>query len=264
MGQHQPFAVEIAGSAISASLHWPSEQDRIAPVGAVLLVHGAPKPSDKTSALFQRITDALTEAGVVVATYAARSFNADDRSARQRLAVEMIDDASAVFRWLALRDELDLDRLGVLGFSLGTIVASGLAQRTDRIARLCLLAPVTAEAVLVGAERSSAQEIMKSLGAEEPMDGFLDELETLDPVAGAVMRDRPTLIVHGAADRAALPELSFAFSGAIELASHDVQHTLVARADHFFTDKSLGEAGITQITRFFAVMNTSSDRSKGS
>ena len=264
MGRRQPFAVEIAGSAVCGSLHWPPEQHSDKPVGAVLLIHGTPKPSAKTHALFEGITDAMTEAGLVVAAYAARSFNTDDRSITPRLAVEMIDDASAVFRWLVLRDELDLTRVGVLGFSLGAIVAAGLAQRTDQIARLCLLAPVTAEGVLSGADRTGEDEYIKSLGADDAAEGFLTDLDTLDSAQSAAAHDRPTLILHGAADRAAPPELSFAYAGAIELAGREVQHMLVALADHFFTDDPGRAACVAHVSAFFAAMNDGSDHKKGS
>ncbi len=260
MGRRQPFAVEIAGSAVCGSLHWPSEQHRDTPVAAVLLVHGTPKPSAKTHALFEWITEAMTEAGLVVAAYTARSFNTNDRSNTQRLAVEMIDDASAVFRWLVLRDELDLTRVGVLGFSLGAIVAASLAQRTDQIARLCLLAPVTAEGVLSGADRTGQDEYIRSLGADDAVEGFLTDLDTLDSAQSAAAHDRPTLILHGAADRAAPPELSFAYAGAIEFAGRDVQHTLVAHADHFFAADPSRTACVAHVSAFFAAMNDGSDR----
>ena len=171
MGRRQPFAVEIAGSAVSGALHWPPEHPEGESAAVVLLCHGLPTAGKRTGALFGRITESLTEAGLAVAEYSARRANLPDGSNHQRLAVETIDDASAVFRWLVLRDELDLTRVGVLGFSLGAIVAAGLAQRTDQLARLCLLAPVTAEGVLNGAERNGEDEYIKSLGADDAVEG---------------------------------------------------------------------------------------------
>lgn len=260
MGRRQPFAVEIAGSAVSGALHWPPEHPEDDQAAVVLLCHGLPTADERTDALFARITGSLTEAGLAVAEYSARRANLPDGPNHQRLAVEMIDDASAVFRWLVLRDELDLTRVGVLGFSLGAIVAAGLAQRTDQIARLCLLAPVTAEGVLSGADRTGEDEYIRSLGADDAVEGFLTDLDTLDSAQSAAAHDRPTLILHGAADRSAPPELSFAYAGAIELAGRDVQHTLVAHADHFFAADPSRTACVAQMSAFFAAMNDGSDR----
>ncbi len=260
MGRRQPFAVEIAGSAVSGALHWPPEDREGEPAAVVLLCHGLPTAGKQTDALFARITESLTEAELVVAEYSARRARLPDGSNHQRLAVETIDDASAVFRWLVLRDELDLTRVGVLGFSLGAIVAAGLAQRTDQIARLCLLAPVTAEWVLSGGDRTGEDEYIRSLGADDAAEGFLTDLDTLDSAHSAAAHDRPTLILHGAADRAAPSELSSAYAGAIELAGRDVQHMLVAHGDHFFTDDPGRAACVAHVSAFFAAMNDGSDR----
>jgi pimeloyl-ACP methyl ester carboxylesterase len=175
----------------------------------------------------------------------------------------MIDEASAVLHWLMLRDELDLARVGVLGYSFGSIVAACLARRTDQIARLCLLAPVSAEALLSAAERSDGSALLKSLGLEGVAEGFFTDLGALDPMHSAAVHDRPTLILHGAADEDVPAEVSFAYSNAIELAGHQAQHTLVAHADHFFEDEPSRTACLAQVSEFFITMRDGSNSQYG-
>ena len=49
-------------------------------------------------------------------------------------------------------------------------------------------------------------------------------------------------------------------AGAIELAGRDVQHTLVAHADHFFAADPSRTACVAHVSAFFAAMNDGSDR----
>ena len=259
MDRHRPFAVESSGSAVSGKLHWPHQNNEAVPSAVVLLCNGLPDVNKKTEVLRDQIIASLTEAGLAVAEYSARRSDVPVQSNHQHSTDQMIDDASAVLHWLMLRDELDLARVGVLGYSFGAIVAACLAWRTDQIARLCLLAPVSAEAVLSAAERTDGSALLKSLGLEGVAEGFFTDLGTLDPMHSAAVHDRPTLILHGAADDDVPPELSFAYSNAIELAGHEAQHTLVAHANHFFEDEPSRTACLTQVSEFFIAMRDGSN-----
>ncbi|MFB3138303.1 MAG: alpha/beta hydrolase family protein, partial [Phycisphaerales bacterium] len=162
--------------------------------------------------------------------------------------VGSVDAASAVFRWMALRDELNLNRIGVLGYSLGGLIAACLSRRTDQIARLCLLAPMTVDQVT---EKQAGET------THEPAGQLLGDLASLTPIEDLVVHDRPTLIMHGAADRIVGPEASLAYRRAVELARHKVEHLLVAQADHLFSGAAARSACLDQLTRFFAPMSES-------
>ncbi len=259
MDRRRPFAVEISGSAVSGRLHWPHEHDEAVPVAVVLLCNGLLDVNDKTEVLCARIIESLTLAGLAVAEYSARRSDLPVQSNHKHSPAQMIDDASAVLRWLMLRDELDLTRVGVLGYSFGAIIAACLARRTDQIARLCLLSPVSAEAVLSAAHRADQSALLTSLGLDGVAEDFFSDLGTLDPMHSAAVHDRPTLILHGAADEEVPAELSFAYSNAIELADHEAQHTLVAHADHFFEDDPSRTACLVQVSEFFGAMGDRSN-----
>ena len=263
MDRRRPFAVEISGSAVSGKLHWPDEHDEAVPVAVVLLCNGLLDVNKKTEVLCARIIESLKESGLAIAEYSARRSDLPAKSNQQQSIAEMIDDASAVLRWLMLRDELDMTRVGVLGYSFGAIIAACLARRTDRIARLCLLAPVSAEAVLSAAQRTDGSALLASLSLDGVAEDFFTDLETLDPMHSAAVHDRPTLILHGAADEDVPAELSFAYSNAIELADHQAQHTLVAHADHFFEDDPSRAACLAQVSEFFGVMCDGSNSKNG-
>jgi pimeloyl-ACP methyl ester carboxylesterase len=169
-----------------------------------------------------------------------------------RLAVESVDDAAAVFHGLAVREDLDLDHIGVLGHSLGAIVVACLARRTDQIDRVCLLAPVSADHVASRLAVESAADVATRLGGGSVPPGFFDGLETLTPAEDLAAYDRPTLIMHGAADRAVPPTSSTQYRDAILAAGHDVQHVLVAMGDRDFANETARAACLDRVSRFFA------------
>ncbi len=244
MSTHEEFAVALNGASVGATLQRPEPSDRDQPLAAVLLCHGLGALTAQTAELFDQITDALVEAGLAVATIGK---NATD-SCPLPGGVGSVDAASAVFRWMALRDELDLNRIGVLGYSLGGIIAACLSRRTDQIARLCLLAPMTVDQVT---EKQAGET------THEPAGQLLGDLASLTPIEDLVVHDRPTLIMHGAADRIVGPEASLAYRRAVELARHKVEHLLVAQADHLFSGAAARSACLDQLTRFFAPMSES-------
>ncbi|MHC4218471.1 MAG: alpha/beta hydrolase family protein, partial [Planctomycetota bacterium] len=207
MATHQEFDVELDGTPVRGRLVLPEAQTVQRPVPAVLICHGVPELSPETQRLHDQVADALVEAGLAVAGIVHGSAGAPGT----RLAVEAVDDAAAVFHGLALREDLDLDHLSVLGHTLGAIVAASLAKRTDQIDRLCLLTPVTTADVTARLAAESAADVATRLGGGTVPPGFFDAIDVLTPAQDLTAHDRPTLIMHGAADRTAAPASSAAY-----------------------------------------------------
>ncbi len=257
MREVKQFTLDVGGHKVRGTLSQPdisSEDDRCA---AVLICDGLVTPNPFTDELLENLTDALHRVGIATLTFGPCNEESNGQVAR-RLAVEAIDAASAVFRWLALHEKIDLNRIGVLGFSLGGIVAACLAKRTDQIASLCLLAPTTPDDVVAHIFSDSDGESAPLLGVEQANEHYFADLKNLKPTQDAAFYDRPTLILHGAADRSVPAGISYEYSRAIELADHDVQHTLIALADHFFTKQPGRGMCLNHITRFFESMEQTS------
>ncbi len=244
MTRREEFSVQLDGSPVRGRLDLPPPAEDKRPFAVVLLCPGLPSLHAENSELHTMITDTLLDSGVAVAALG-------EGSPAARLAVERVDDVAAIFHGLALRDELDLNRLGVLGHSLGGIIAACLAKRTDQINRLCLLAPSTTGEVAARLVNGSPMELAARMGGAEVPDGFFNGIETLSPAEDIVAYDRPTLILHGAADRIVPPEVSATYSDAIQAAGHHVDRILVALGDHFFTNPLARAACLDRLTQFF-------------
>ncbi len=248
MARQQDFSVELEGTAVRGRLDLPEPRQEPRAFPTVLLCHGLPSLSPEAGRLHGQLTDALVGAGLAVASIAEGSTG----SPGTRLAVESVDDAAAVFHGLAVREELDLNHIGVLGHSLGAIVAACLAKRTDQIDRICLLAPVTPDHVAARLAIESAADVAARLGGDTVPPGFFDGLEALTPAQDLAAFDRPTLIVHGAADRAVPPTSSTQYRDAILAAGHEVQHVLVAMGDRDFSNETARAACLDRVSQFFA------------
>jgi pimeloyl-ACP methyl ester carboxylesterase len=179
MATQRDFAVELEGTSVRARLDLPDPKPEGRPLATVLLSPGLPNLSHDLDQLYGQITDALVEAGLAV----ARITRATAGAPGTRLAVETVDDAAAVIHGLAVRQEVDLEHIGVLGHSVGALVAACLARRTDQIDRLCLLAPVTADEVVARLAADGPGDVAAALGSASVPPGFFDGIESLTPAS---------------------------------------------------------------------------------
>ena len=248
MPRHEEFTVELAPTTVRGRLDLPDEQAGQSPLASVMLCSGLPAVGAETRELYAQLIDALVAAGLAVATLTEGSVT----SPGAKLAVESVDDAAAVFHGLSVRDELDLNRIGILAHSVGGITASCLARRTDQIHRICLLAPITAHELVSRLNGDTLNELATRLGGDHVPPGYFDGVDALRPTEDLAAIDRPTLIMHGAADRIAQPELSLAYRDAVASAGHQVEHVLVGRGDHLFADSAARSACMEKVTQFFA------------
>ncbi len=248
MASREQFTVELDGAPVRGELQMPETTPGAPAPGTVMFCAGLPTIGPEMGELYAQLVRTLVEAGLAVATMTNGSMT----TPQAKPAVELVDDAAAIFHGLSVRDELDLDRIGILGHSLGGITAACLAERTDRIHRVCLLAPITIHELSSRLNGETDDELAARLGGERVPPGFFDGLDALRPTENLAAHDRPTLIMHGAADRIASPELSMAYRDAVASAGHEVEHVLVGLGDHLFANNAARGACLEKVTRFFA------------
>ena len=102
--------------------HWASAEQ---PAGAMLLVFGVNNLGRNHPAI-ERVADGLARTGVAVLVPDSETL------LEGRLEVDEVDGVVAAFRTLADRPEVDRDRIGIVGFSVGGSL-SLLASRDARI-----------------------------------------------------------------------------------------------------------------------------------
>lgn len=252
MSRSESFEIKVGGGAVEGTLHLPPGEAHGKPWPAVLICRGIHGQREVAADLFGDLLAGLCDAGMAGAVYEPRPGGTgpempDDHGVRRH-----IDDASAVFRWLALRPDLDLHRLGVVGFSLGAVVVSSLARRTDQIAGVCLVAPIRGDNAVARIAKSNEWAV--GTGLDEVDADLLESLAEVEPSGDLAFYDRPTLIVNGAVDQLVTTEISRRYLDGIERAGHQLERVVVALADHSFSAPAARTACVDQIVGFFARM----------
>jgi uncharacterized protein len=155
----------IAGTLTSPKQEGPMRHP------AVLLVGGAgPVDRDETVAdipIFGQLAGALAERGFMVLRYDKRGVGQSGGRVETVTLQDYADDAIAIVKWLAKRDDVDPRRIAVLGYGEGGSAALLAAGREKRIASLVLVATSgTSGAELVLEQQRHQLDLMKTPEAE--------------------------------------------------------------------------------------------------
>jgi dienelactone hydrolase len=237
MPVQENFVIDLPDRTLHGTLFHPQETDEPS-FPATLICISPDRPETEIDLVDELVLDLVSQEKAVV-TYHAR-LDGTDATSKDDPWKLIVDDAAAVFRWMALHDRIDLTRLGLIGYGQGAVTASCLARRTDQVAGLCLIAPASDSALDPlgnGAETESRP------SSESP-----------HPIKDAAHFDRPTFILMAGADRDVPNSDSESYLQGLEYAEHQVRHLILARADHGFTAPSTRNMSIQCVLDFFNTM----------
>jgi dienelactone hydrolase len=214
-------AEELGDAAVPAILLLP---DVAREVPAALLLHGYTSHKEMMS---DRVGRALLDGGVAslavdLPMHGERS-TAGERSAIQPLELMRnwklaLAECTIALRYLAARPEIDRDRLGIVGYSLGSFLGVTVAAR-ERAVRAIVLA--------AGGD----------LPAEMPFGMMVRAV--IDPAAAVrKLEGTPLLMVHGRRDRTVTPEQA----RRLFEAAREPKEIRWWDAGHYLPDAVIGEA----------------------
>jgi pimeloyl-ACP methyl ester carboxylesterase len=131
------------GFVLVGTLSKPAEPSA-APLPAVVLVAGSGQ-TDRDELLFGipifgQLADALASAGFIVVRYDKRGIGQSGGRAEAAGLADYANDVRAIVRFLDERDDVDSDRISLLGHGEGGAVAMLAAAREGRVASLVLAA----------------------------------------------------------------------------------------------------------------------------
>ncbi|MDY7109056.1 MAG: prolyl oligopeptidase family serine peptidase [Planctomycetota bacterium] len=247
MAEQETFQIAVGKGHVQGTLRRPKAAGEKRPRAVVLICGDPPGAAGGPLMLMDRLAAALVDAGLAVARFGAR-----EGGESKPTAADLVDDASAVFRQLLLEDDLDANRIGLFGGRLGAITAACLAGRTDQINRVGLWSPITSGDVLSRIAKGNAAAGL--LDASAVGEAYIESLAKLKPADDLAVHDRPTLLLHGAADRVIPPACARPFLEAADRVGRRLQHELIARADHELTDPDIRSACLARMRRFFTKM----------
>ncbi len=198
----RPMEAQVAfssgGGHIFGVLHVPERT----PAPGLLMNHGFTGSKSEAHRLFIHTARDLCAHGLAVLRFDFRGSGDSGGEFRDMTIEREIADAHAAFNFLADRPEVDPQRLGVLGLSLGGCVSACLAGRESRVKALVLWAALAHPGRIF--DRRSAD-----FGEADwvDMDGwglgraFVEEARHLQPLEEVKAYRGPCLIVHGVEDQ---------------------------------------------------------------
>lgn len=219
------------------------------PAPVVLLFHGFTGVRDELpvantdEGVFSRTARLLAEAGIASLRIDFRGSGESPGAFADTTYEGQVADGLAAIDWLEANPAVDGQRLAVIGWSQGGLVATAVAGRSDKPDALVLWAavanPEESFGGILGAEvlqqgltvGDAAVPITLPWGAKiELKQGFFEGVATFDPPTEVASYEGPLLIAHGTLDTTVLPTAVDAF-----VAAHPGDETTwIAEMDHVF------------------------------
>lgn len=215
---------------LQADLFLPRDKDK-APFPVVLLIHGgAWHKGDRSS---------MEKAGKMLARSGYAALAIDYRLVPRFRYPAPVEDAQQALRWLAAhagKYRLDMDRVGVWGYSAGAHLASLLAMQppTTDVPALRVVVAGSAPTDLRDSTQSSVRAFLGAGPAEKP---------ALYEDASPLARVRPGLpaflLYYGSADTLVAPDQSERLAAALKEAGVTVRSYRLEGADHRTAGKAM-------------------------
>ncbi|GAB4407599.1 MAG: alpha/beta fold hydrolase [Anaerolineales bacterium] len=245
-------AFQNQGQNLYGMLHLPQGPG---PHPAVALLHGFTGHRSESHFIFTKQARHLARHGIAALRFDFRGSGESEGDFADMTIEGEISDAAAALDWLSAQPEIDKARLGVLGLSLGGLVAACLAGRDPRVRALVLwAAPANlAEVLTKGAETAPRPPVPQPKGLD--IGGlvvgheFIRQVMTVRPLDEIRHFTGPTLVVQGTADQSVPPKDAHEYMNAL---TGPKSLLLVNGADHTFSSVAWEEEVMTASTNWFA------------
>jgi dienelactone hydrolase len=124
--------------------------------------------------------------------------------------------------------------MGLLGFSLGGLLAASVTARVNAYKALVLWAPTTVNNLCrIAGQAEPGMPVTRGVHVLNPK--FFDDIRTLDSIGDSVKHPRPTLLIQGTADTAVPPAVSQEYVDTMRRHNVDLSVEMIGDADHVFS-----------------------------
>ena len=241
-------AVEIRSSGLTlrGMLHVPEGISGKVPV--VCMFHGFTGNRIETHFLFARLSQHLEKEGIASLRVDMGGSGESDGEFFDMTISKEVEDAKAILHYAQSLDFVDTNRIGLVGLSMGGVIASMAAgDCKEQVHALCLWAPAcNMRQIFLGrdtlnqdfTELSEAQKAEMMRRGWKDFSGlalsvnYLADLESLDLLSRAAAYDKNVLILHG--DKDAVVPISNSDKYLKAYAGRAQLH-VISGADHTFS-----------------------------
>ena len=193
----KPLYFQNENQMIAGVLHTPEGRG---PFAGVILCHGFTGNKVETHFLFVAMSRELERRRIASLRFDFRGSGESEGEFVDMTPSAEVSDARQALHVLAKQPEVDAARLGVIGLSLGGLVAACTAGREPAVRSVVLWAPV-AETLSVLRTGDTKPQGWTDIGGLKLGAGFAEDVAKLQPVEELGRSKAPVLVLHGAADQ---------------------------------------------------------------
>lgn len=209
--------------------------------------------------LFRQVADTLARRGIAVLRLDDRGVGASGGDHATATSRDFANDVRAAVAWLRARDDIDPERIALVGHSEGGLIAPLVAADDPRLAAIALLAgPAYSGRRIIAFQQQSAIAQIDSSGsaaareamfraAQQQLDStatvnpWIREFLQYDPLPTAKRVRTPVLVLHGETDQQVTPEQADTLAAAFRAGGN--RHVAVHRlrdTNHLFQRDASG------------------------
>ncbi|MFX3623552.1 MAG: alpha/beta hydrolase family protein [Ectobacillus sp.] len=198
------------GQVLRGMQHIPEGLEK---VPAVILFHGFTGTKLEPHRMFLKISRALELKRIASFRFDFLGSGESDGNFQEMTVLGELEEAKTMLQYVRSHPAVDENRIIILGFSMGGLVASLLAgDMPEQIAKLILIAPagmMAKKAVFIANERLYIPE-HDTYDCDGNLVGraFIEELETISVWERAKAYQKDVLLIHGTNDKSVPYEVS--------------------------------------------------------
>lgn len=238
MPRELPITFKVEGEQVVGMLHVP---DGHGPFPAVAFCHGFTGNKGEAHRLFVQVARAMAGSGIAALRFDFRGSGDSAGEFSTMTVAGEVADARAALRFLRRRRGIDAGRIGLLGMSMGGMVACLALADDPGVRAVVLWNPVAHPKALCEARYSEqSRQQLATLGVADWYgwavgERFIEELMTVDPLSAAARIAAPVLIVQATDDQTVPRACAEDYRRAMEGAGRAVSVHFVEGADHTFS-----------------------------
>jgi len=229
----------VDGERVAASIHVPDET----PAPGIVMCHGFTGQRMEAHFLFVKAARELCAMGLNVLRFDFRGSGESDGRFRDMTVSREIEDALQALHAMRAEPTVDAGRVGLIGLSLGGLVAACTAARDGDVKALVLWSAVADMGEIVRerwempSEPGAGGREYYEHGSHEIGAEFLRDAMRVKPLEEIAAYDGPVLVVHGDADQSVPLDHAHRYTRAIP--SDQAQLIVVEGGDHTFSTVAL-------------------------
>lgn len=233
-----PVTFRSERQPVAGVLHLPARRRPRVP--AVLFLHGFTGTRVEFRRSFVRLARALAQTGAASLRFDFRGSGESAGDFSTLTPSSELADARAALRFLQRQPRVDPARIGVLGMSLGGMLAVHLLAGQAPVRAAVLWSPVADPALLLRRRwHPAADTQLREMGCVDAGGwalgrAFVEEMRTWRPLEAAAGVACPTLLVQGDQDQAVPPASACAYAAAFRRGGRELALHFVPGAGHTY------------------------------